>query len=134
MPSPNFTANGTIQPSRFVLVDPASTSGDQVIQASTATTELIGISQEFSKLAPIPNATSEAAAAGDLVKVYGLGEICLLQSTSAGWTANDRLCADADGKGIASTADAQFYGAIALTTISGAALGRVQVVLGQRGA
>jgi hypothetical protein len=127
MATPNFVANGTIQPSRFVTID--STSENAVIQASANTQELIGISQEWSKLAPIPGASSEAADAGDPIKVYGLSDICLLQSTTAGWTAADRLTSDANGNGVTASGT-DHYGAVALTTVSGAGLGRVQVVIG----
>jgi hypothetical protein len=127
MATPNFVANGTIQPSRFVTID--STSENAVIQASANTQELIGVSQEWSKLAPIPGASSEAADAGDPIKVYGLTDICLLQSTTAGWTAGDRLTANSSGQGVTASGT-EHFGAVALTTVSGAGLGRVQVVIG----
>jgi hypothetical protein len=126
MTSPNFVAGGTINPSTFVRI----TGNNTVSAASAATQALAGIAQEWSKNAPIPGATSEAAVSGDQVMVYGETAICLLQSTTAGWTAGDRLTSDANGAGVtASTTN--FYGAIALTTLSGSGLGRVQVLLGK---
>ena len=129
MPSPNYTANGTVQPSRFVVIDTSTSS--RVIQASASTSPLVGVSQEWSKLAPTPGQTSEAADAGDPIKVYSLGELCLLQSTTAGWTAGDRLTADASGDGKTTTTAGDYYGAIALDTVSGQVLGRVQVEFGR---
>lgn len=128
MATPNFVANGTIQPSRFVKVD--STSENAVIQAAASTDKLVGISQEWSKAAPIPGATSEAADQGDSVKVYGVTDVCLLQSTTAGWTAGDRLTTDANGNGVTAGSTDE-YGAVALTTLSGQGLGRVQVIIGK---
>lgn len=131
MPSPNFQANGTISICRFVKVD-ASYAGNRVIQTTATTDVPIGISQQGSKLAPLPGAASTAAdTAGDPIQVYGIGEICLLQSTAAGWTAGDLLTSDASGQGVSAVASGGtgfFFGAIALETISGAALGRVQVL------
>lgn len=128
MAQPNYTANGTIQPSRFVIIDTSTSS--RVIQASAATSPLVGVSQEWSKLAPTPGQSSEAADAGDPIKVYSLGDLCLLQSTTAGWTAGDRLTSDGNGNGITASST-NYYGAIALDTVSGAALGRVQVEFGK---
>jgi hypothetical protein len=127
MESPNYIANGTIQPSTFVVADTTIANG--VDQAVGTAAFLVGIAQEWSKLAPLPNATTEAADVGDPIKIYGLGAQCFLQSTSAGWTAGDRLTSSATGAGITASG-AQHYGAIALTTLTGVGLGRVQVVLG----
>ena len=126
--SPNFVANGTVNPSTFVRID--ATDNNKVIAASANSQFLIGVAQEWSKNAPIPNATQEAADAGDPLKVYGVGDICLLQATTAGWTAGDRLTSDANGNGVTASST-NYYGAVALTTLSGAGLGRVQVVLGK---
>jgi len=128
MAEPNFIANGTIQPSRFVVPD--TSVNKAVDQASGNSAFIIGVSQEWSKLAPIPGASSEAADQGDPIKVYTIGDICLLQSTTAGWTAGDRLTSDANGNGLTASGT-NYYGAVALTTVSGAGLGQVQVILGK---
>ena len=126
--SPNFLANGAISTSVFVEVD--ASSNNRCIQA-TAGAFCIGISQEGSQLAPIPGASSLAATAADQeIQVYGLGEVCLLNATSAGWTAGDRLKADSSGFGVTASAS-DYFGAVALETLSGIGLGRVQVVLGK---
>jgi hypothetical protein len=127
--SPNFIANGTINPSCFVVCD--TVVNNAVDQASAATSFIMGVSQEWSKFAPIPSATQEAADVGDSLKVYSVGEVCLLQATSAGWTQGDRLTSNALGQGITATGT-NYYGAVALTTVTGVAqLGRVLVLLGK---
>lgn len=128
MPTPNWIAGGTIQPSRFVIQDVSQNNA--VVQASGTSDFIVGVCQEWSKLAPLPGAASDAATSGDQIMVYGLGEVCLLQSTTAGWTAGDRLTGDTVGRGLAGSST-NYYGAIALTTLTGAGLGRVQVVLGK---
>lgn len=127
MPTPSFVAGGTINPSVFVYI----TGSNTVSQASASTQKLIGISQEWSKFAPIPGATSEAANVNDQITIYGLEHECLLNATSNGWTAGDRLTATTGGYGATASTDGNFFGAIALSTMTGVGLGRVQVVLGQ---
>lgn len=124
----NGTANGTINPSRFCITDTSVSNAFD--QASANSQFLIGVSQEYSKNAPIPGASQEAADAGDPVFVYSVGEVCLLQSTTAGWTAGDRLTSDANGNGVTASGT-QYYGAIARSTLSGAGLGNVEVTLGK---
>lgn len=122
----NYTANGTIQPSRFVIIDPSTS--DRVVQASaTSNYPLAGISQEWSAAAPINNASAAAAVAGDQIAVYGPTDVCFLQATSAGWTAGDLLTSDQVGQGVKATGT-QYYGAVAISTLSSAGLGRVQVI------
>lgn len=129
MVSPNLISNGAIGTSVFVSVD-SSTSNACIQSASGAFP--IGISQEGSYLAPVPGASSLATtASGQLLEIYGLGEVCLLNATSAGWTAGDHLKPATDGSGFGVTATTgALFGAIALETLSGVGLGRVQVVLG----
>jgi hypothetical protein len=126
MTSPNFKASGTIAISTFVKV-----SGSNTCALAGAGDYPIGIAQEWANTAPITNAGTNAAVSGDAVKVYGLGEICFLQSSTAGWTAGDLLKPDASGNGVGASSN-DIYGAVALETISGSALGRVQVVIGKK--
>lgn len=127
-------AAGTIAPSVFVITD--TSSWKAVNQATASTSFIVGISQEGAQNAPIPGASTVAAtSAGDPIMVYQIGDICLLQSTTAGWTAGDRLTSNSSGQGITASGANVYFGALALTTISGGAagaLGQVQVVLGQR--
>jgi hypothetical protein len=126
MPNPSYTAGGDITPSRFVNIS----GTNQVNQADAVSDKLVGVAQEWSKNAPIPGASSLAAESGDPVMVYGLGEMCLLTATSSGWTAGDRLTSNATGKGVTASGTDQ-YGAVALSTVTGEGLGRVQIVIGK---
>lgn len=131
MAQANFVngAAGTINPSTFLVQD--TTNPKAVNQASGTSSFIIGVAQEWVKYAPIPNATTIAAdTLGDPIKVYQIGDICLLQATSAGWTAGDRLTSNASGQGVTATTS-NFYGALALTTMTTAGLGQVQIVLGK---
>jgi len=129
MAEPNFVATGTIQDSTFVVQD-ATVPYSGVKAAVGNAAFIIGVAQEWAKLAPIPGAGSQAADAGDPIKVYTIGDICLLQSTSAGWAAGDRLTSDANGNGVTASGTA-YYGAVALTTLSGAGKARVLVLNGK---
>jgi hypothetical protein len=126
MSSPNYIAGGDITPSRFVTISGSNT----VTQADAASDKIAGISQEWSKNAPIPGASSLAAESGDPVMVYGNTDAAFLTATSSGWTAGDRLTSNATGKGVTASGTDQ-YGAIALTTVTAEGLGRVQVLLGK---
>lgn len=129
MVSPNLISNGQINTSCFVSVD--ASSNNACIQSASGAFP-IGISQAGSYLAPIPGAAGYATtASGQLLEIFGLSEVCLLNATSAGWTAGDHLKPAADGSGFGITASTgNYFGAIALETVSGVGLGRVQVVLG----
>lgn len=124
----SYVAGGTIQPATFVIID-TSNPAEQVVAASANTQFMAGIAQESSESAPIPGATTQAAVLGDPIKVYGIGEICLLQATTAGWTTGDKLTSNASGQGV-TAGSAQAVGAIAQETVSGAVLGRVEVYYG----
>jgi hypothetical protein len=126
MGAPNFKASGTIAVSTFVKVSGSNTCA----QAGSGDVP-IGVAQEWANAAPISGASTSAAVSGDQVKVYGLGDICLLQSSTAGWTAGDQLKPDSSGNGVAASSN-DTYGAIALETISGSALGRVQVIIAKK--
>jgi hypothetical protein len=122
-------ANGTIGCSTLVVID--TTTGNAFDQATGNAAFLIGVSQEYADTAPIPGVTTtNAAVQGEVLAVYSVGEICLLNASTAGWTAGDRLTANASGQGVTASGT-QYYGAIARTTLSGAGLGWVEVILGK---
>ena len=116
--NPAFRAGDKIAPSTFVTI---SGTGDHVaLQGKATSTEhIIGISQDGSKLAPIPGFdTSYAADAGDPIQIYGLGDVCLLAvGTAADIKAGELLGPDANGAGIKSAAGKN-VGAIALEAAS----------------
>ncbi len=131
MSQANFVngAAGSISPSVFVTIDTSSEKA--VNQASGTTAFIIGITDQWSKYAPIPNASVVAAdTAGDPVTVFQEGDECLLTATTAGWTAGDRLTSNSSGQGVTASGS-NYYGAIALTTLSAAGLGQVKVATGK---
>lgn len=107
---PSFTANGNINPCRFVKINGPM----KVVQCSVAGERAFGISQEGLMDTPIPGASSTLAAeAGRHVGVFGPGEVCLVQVASA-VTAGSYLKGDANGKAVATTTANDIYNAIAL--------------------
>lgn len=129
-PQPQVKAGGDINTARFVNL---STSDDHTVLEADANEPVFGISSEAAQDAPIPSASTLAAASGDYLRVYTEGEICLLKIGSGGCTAGDRLKSDGDGKGviIATTGTTiQHFGAIALETAIENDLARVQIHVG----
>jgi hypothetical protein len=125
----NGLANSTIGTSLFCVID--TTTGNAFDVASANTQFLIGVSQEYADQAPLPGVSPlNAAVQGESMFVYSVGEICLLNASTAGWTAGDRLTANASGQGVTASGT-QYYGAIARTTLAGAGLGWVEVTLGK---
>lgn len=114
--NPAFKANGTIRRCRFVKQD---TSADNLVLEADANEAIVGISDESAQDAPIPNASANAAEAGDMLRIYTIGKVCLLEVGTGGWTPGAELKSDADGKGVlvATTGTTiQEIGAIALKT------------------
>lgn len=123
----SYNARGTINPSRFVKM---SAHQDNSVEQAGANENTVGISQEWSYLAPLPSAGTEAAVSSMSVKVYSIGETCMLElggSVSRG----GRIKADTDGKGVAIATTGttiQYIGAEALESGSSGQLIRVNVV------
>lgn len=92
-----LVASGSVYPSRFVKY---GTTDYEVVQC-VATQLPVGISQEGAKLPPTDENYSAGLAfsAGDLIGIYGVGRVCLLELGST-VTVGDALGPDADGKGI----------------------------------
>lgn len=95
----NLMANGTIRPSRFVKGD--ITADFKCLEAD-ANDEVIGVSMEGSNYPPLSDlvSTTNAATQGQYVKLYGEGDVCLLEAGAA-VTRFDKLKSDADGRGVA---------------------------------
>src|SRR5437660_1147894 len=100
MTSPNFVASGNISPATFVTV-----SGSNTVAQSGAGDVPVAIAQNWTNAAPVANASTYAAASGDQITVFGLGNVCLLQSSTAGWTAGNTLKPNASGAGIAASSN-----------------------------
>ncbi len=119
---------GTID--RAVFVVQSTTVDKAVDQASGTSTFIIGISQEFSGLAQQgSNSLVAATSQGDPILVYQVGQVCLLQSTSAGWSSGAYLTATTGGKGITATSG-QLFGARALTAATTVGMFQVEVLNG----
>ena len=126
-------ANGTIYPCRFVSMDAQDTPGTtetysfKVLEDIIVAQPILGVSQEGTTGFPMVSgndmgvtAPTYAAAAGQMVKVFGPGEQCLVE-IAGDVTAGNMLKANAttDGKAIAvaiagSLSTPQHYGGIAL--------------------
>jgi hypothetical protein len=86
----------------------------------------LGVSQEWSRLTPLPGAATYAAADGNEVSVYSLGQVCYLTCGTASITRGAQLKPDALGKAqVAVSTNA--YGALALE--SGVAGSLIRVVI-----
>lgn len=122
----NLIAGGTINSSRFVAVH---TSNKQVVQAG-ANAMPIGISMEGTQDSPAFGGGADAAVAGELVKMYGIGDVALLKIGTGGITSGSFLKSDATGQGVAASLTAlDNIGAIALETAIAGDLALVQIVL-----
>jgi len=121
--NPAFVAGGDINPARFVKL---STTSDFTVLQSGAGDEIIGVAQEGSLAPPgIAEAlgssqTYLAAKSGKTLKVFGLGDVCVVTAGSGGCTAGSKVKADADGKAVnVGTASGTFnVGGIALQTVN----------------
>ena len=121
----SYFANGDIYPCRFVKLDPAD---GRVLQCLAGDLP-IGVSQEGTRRSPYMDTAplGRAAAAGEPVLVYTLGERALLQVNGT-VTPELRLKADANGMGIAvASPSVDAYGGIAL--FNGAAGKLIEVLV-----
>lgn len=129
---PVLVAGGNIRPSRFVK---SSSTADHRGLEADANEMVIGISGEGGKYPPLNDlvTTNNHAEAGDPIRLYGDGDICLLELGSGGATRGLRLISDGDGKGVAmatSGTTIQHFGAVALESgLEGDKI-RVQVRIG----
>jgi hypothetical protein len=133
--SPRFIADGNINPSRFVKIESAGTTGYEVLQAAAGTDRPIGISQEGTRQPPgVIGSDGYAAHQGETLQVYGEGEEALLTIGSGGVTQGDYLKSDASGQGVTVAftlgSGTIFYGAVALETANAGELARVLVKCG----
>lgn len=122
----NLRASGTIRACRFV-----KQSGDFTGAEADANETVIGISYQDGKYPPLNDlvSTNNHAETGDPIRLYGDGDICLLEYGGT-VTAGERLKSDADGKGvsIATTGTTiQNIGAVAIEGGSSGEKRRVQI-------
>lgn len=120
--NPAFIAGGDIFPARFVRI----TGEFTVSQCSASTQSIIGVAQEgtFSppNLATLLGGTESglAASSGQTLKVFGLGDVCMIVAGTGGVTAGTKVKSDADGKAIniGSVAGTYNVGGTALNTVA----------------
>jgi hypothetical protein len=120
--NPAFIAGGDIKPARFVRI----TGEFTISQCSASTQSIIGVSQEgtFSppNLATLLGGTESglAASSGQTLKVFGLGDVCMIFAGTGGVTAGTKVKSDADGKAINIGTVAGIYnvGGTALNTVA----------------
>jgi hypothetical protein len=109
-------ATGTISPSAFVSV-----SADHGVRQSSAAADIpVGISQVGFDRPPglvqlLPGAvyTDIAAASGEELQIFFLGDVCGLRLGSGGCSANQLLTSDASGRGVVA-AGGNYVGALAM--------------------
>jgi len=124
--NPSFIAGGDIFPARFVRI----TGEFTVQQCSNKDQSIIGVSQEgtFSppNLATLLGGTESKLAAsivngtGQSLKVFGLGDVCMITTGTGGATAGTKVKTDGDGKAINIGTVAGVYnvGGTALNTVN----------------
>lgn len=123
--NPSFIAGGDIFPARFVRI-----TGEFTIQQCSASTQsIIGVSQEGTfappNLATLLGGTESKLAAsvvngtGQSLKVFGLGDVCMIVAGTGGVTAGNKVKSDADGKAIniGTTTGTYNVGGTALNTV-----------------
>ena len=122
----SLKANGTIRPSVFVTLD---TAGDEQVVQSTTGDLPFGVSQEGMKRTPglTGSDNTVAAEAGDLLRIYGLGDDCLLYCGGT-VTAADFLKPTGGGLAITATVGTDKIGAQALQSGTSGQKIRVRVV------
>lgn len=117
-------ATGNIAPSRFVK---QATATDNRVTQCGAGDKIFGVSQAGTRRTPYSSLDDGyCAIANENLQVYGIGELCLLEiggTVSPG----DRLKADADGKGVATTTNLDEWGAIAKVAGTSGMLIQVEV-------
>lgn len=122
------TAGGDIYPSRFVKI---STAADNTVLQAGTNEQSIGVSTNATQDAPLPGASTLAAAADDPLSWHPIGSVCLLEIGSGGVTHGAYVKPDTDGKGVLAAttgATAQSIGALALESASDGEFAKVLVL------
>lgn len=122
----SYVAGENLAPSRFVKRD--TSQDNAVVYADDGTAALVGITFSGTRAAPIPSVSeSLAAAEGEPVRVYGVGDRCEVELGETITAANLNLTATTDGKAVAANSG-DFVGAIAERAASSGERVWVQVV------
>ena len=124
----SILAGGNIYPSRFIKI---STSADNTALQAGSNEDVIGISTEATKDAPLSGASAYAGVDTYQMHYYPNGTECLLEIGSGGVTRGDYLKSDTNGKGVSAATTgptAQFIGAQALESAAAGDFARVMVM------
>ncbi len=105
-------AGGTIRPSRFVIPD--TTTDHRVLEASTTTSKILGVSQKGTRNTPYGSLDdTNAALVGENLHIFGPGCTAPIQLGGT-VAAGDSLTATTAGKAVATTTDQVYMGGWAL--------------------
>jgi len=104
-------AGASVAPSRIVKLLPNNT----VVHATAATDELYGITQPYTRRAPVTGWDDGlAAVAGEPVNIFGPGDDACKLELGGTVAIGDTLTSTTDGKGVATTTDKHRVIAIAM--------------------
>lgn len=129
--SRSYLASGDIYPCRFVKLH---TVDGQVVAADATTDRIIGVSQEATRRSDYLDTSGKAAADGEPILVYELGDECkiALKGTVA---PGDKLTANGStttsGGAVATVTDHNHYGAQAMQNGVTGEIIKARVVTGQ---
>lgn len=116
--TPSFKASAAIAKMRFVKI-----SGDFTVAQCGAGEVAFGVSSEGTAVAPLPNASTNAAEIDGLVRIYGPGETALIE-VAAAVTAGQFVKPDANAKAVVAASTNQYSGQVlqGQATVGGRAL------------
>jgi hypothetical protein len=119
--SVHLNAGGTINPSRFVMLD---VSNAFVGLQATAGAGIMGISHESTRTAPVPDtsASQTHCISGEPIGLYDDNEICLLEIGDT-VAVGDKLKSDANGKGIPVDTTSGGYQEVGAVAVQGGSSG-----------
>jgi hypothetical protein len=109
----SFVASADVDPSVFVKI-----SGVHSVATAGAGEAVYGVTQEWTREAPIPGVTPKAALAGEPVTVYGPGDQCEVLAGEA-INAGAFVKSNSAGKAVAVGTGAMYY-AQAVNTVTAA--------------
>lgn len=126
MTQPQVLAGATIEPARFIQMDPGGTSGEVI--SCIDDTFAIGITTEATADAPQSGSGTFAAEAGDVVQYIGIGQEALLKADGTGYASGKLVKAGAVGVGVLANATDDIACAISLETTAANEFGRVLII------
>lgn len=101
---PGLKASGTVSPSRFVKY-----SGSNTVAHAGVGEVPFGVSQRGTGTTPLPSAATSAAVSGQVLQVFGNGEICQIEAGEA-LAIGDYVTPGADGVAMKAIGGTAYYG------------------------